>query len=150
MIKLVVFVLCFQQSLLSSAQIPNNVKNALLDGGFSGEIYLKDEEGFELYRKVKNGACNKIIPLSVIRPRNTRDVSIAVKAAGKLSVAISVRSGGHSYTCGSLKPDSLHFDLRLLNEKELIEETGDLIRLGPGNTWAQVMEKFPQSEYLYV
>ncbi len=65
---------------------------------------------------------------------------------------VSVRSGGHHYTCASLKDGSLHLDLRELNGLEFIDENSRpkeynpeagvrLLRLGPGNRWKDVLSK---------
>ena len=55
----------------------------------------------------------------------------------------SVRSGGHSYTCNSLKAGGVHIDLRGMNKVELVDtplsETGLAAKLGPGGTWGSVL-----------
>ena len=35
---------------------------------------------------------------------------------------VSVRSGGHSYTCQSIKEGGIHFDLRRLDKVEIVGE----------------------------
>ncbi len=35
---------------------------------------------------------------------------------------LSVRSGGHDYVCSSLRNDSINFDMREINDVELIKE----------------------------
>ena len=35
---------------------------------------------------------------------------------------MSVRSGGHSYTCQSIKEGGIHFDLRRLDKVEIVGE----------------------------
>ncbi len=41
-----------------------------------------------------------------------------------LIMQISVRSGGHDYVCANLKNNSIHFDLRLLNKVQFVDQTG--------------------------
>ncbi len=43
-------------------------------------------------------------------------------------IPISVRSGGHSYTCMSIRHDSLHFDMRRLKKVDLLKRTGYEVR----------------------
>ena len=66
---------------------------------FSGSVLTQDTKQFDKFRKVENGACNGIIPFLIVRPRNTKDVAVAVKVSRMFDLPISVRSGGHSYTC---------------------------------------------------
>ena len=48
------------------------------------------------------------------------DVSRAVRAARSAGLELSVRSGGHSYTCQSIKQGGVHLDLRRLNKIEVV------------------------------
>ncbi len=101
----------------------DSLSSALRSHGFSGSIHPIHTYGYEKYRKVQNGACNRVLfPLLIIRPRSTSDVAVGVKVAKQHYVDISVRSGGHGYTCNNIKNGSLHFDLRRLNKVELVRE----------------------------
>ena len=64
-----------------------------------------------------NQNCNKETStlFAVVRPANTFEVSQVVKVARSLGIPLSMRSGGHSYTCNSLKPGSIHLDMRQHN-----------------------------------
>ena len=68
-------------------------------------------------------------------------------------LGVSVRSGGHSYTCTSLKEGSLHIDMRSMNKVELVNDrdspTGLAALLGPGGTWGAVHRKIPLTRYSY-
>ena len=104
------------------ATAATTIVQGLRDWGFSGSIYPYGHRDYERYRRVKNGACNVLFPLVVIRPASQRDVAVGVKVARAVDIDISVRSGGHGYTCNSIKNGSLHFDLRRLNKVELVKE----------------------------
>lgn len=74
-------------------------------------------------------------------------------------VKLSVRSGGHSYTCSSLIPNSIHVDLRDLNSVELIDNEVDdhphpketkLLKFGTGNTFEQLLEVADRKKYTFV
>ena len=103
------------------------------------------------------------------RPVSTSDVAAAVRAARSSGLEVSVRSGGHSYTCQSIKEGGIHFDLRRLNKIEVVDEGQvgilpliDLIikstcvlscpqvLLGSGAQWKAVKEVLPPSKFSYV
>lgn len=62
-----------------------------------------------------NKICQGILPICVLRPEGARDIAEAVKVSRDTKVALSYRSGGHSYTCNSIKEGSIHIDLRSLD-----------------------------------
>ena len=45
-----------------------------------------------------------------------------MRAARAGGLEVSVRSGGHSYTCQSIKEGGLHLDLRRLDKIEVVGE----------------------------
>ncbi len=49
------------------------------------------------------------------------ELGLVLKVARSHYVDISVRSGGHGYTCNNIKNGSLHFDLRRLNKVQLVK-----------------------------
>jgi FAD/FMN-containing dehydrogenase len=58
--------------------------------------------------------------IDINRPESTEEVAIGVRVAKRLKLDISVRSGGHSYTCQSIKDGAIHFDLRELNRVQKV------------------------------
>ena len=80
-----------------------------------------------------------------------QDVSVALLAARSSGLPLSVRSGGHSYTCTSLRAGALLLDTRSLNTVSLVPDTdsptGLTALLGTGATWAQVQAVLPTSQY---
>jgi FAD/FMN-containing dehydrogenase len=64
----------------------------------------------------------------IVRPLHTYDVSLGVKVAVALNVTVSVRSGGHSYVCASIKQDSLHFDMRRMDKVEMLPQKDPRVR----------------------
>ena len=50
-----------------------------------------------------NKICDGILPRCVLRPVGAADVAAAVALAQAESIPLSYRSGGHSYTCNSIK-----------------------------------------------
>ena len=96
--------------------------------------------------------------LAVVRPRNALEVSEVVRMARRLGIPVSVRSGGHSYTCNSIKPGSVHLDMRSMNKIEIIENNLDdspaeeerfLLRTGTGNTMKQLL-KYTGEDFSFV
>ena len=51
-------------------------------------------------------------PSIIVVPVTTEDVAIAVNFAQRNGLQVSVRSGGHGYTCTNIRDRGLHLDLR--------------------------------------
>ena len=66
---------------------------------------------------------------------------------------MSVRSGGHSYTCTNIKEGGVHIDMRNFNKMEMVRtsqsDTGLALKLGPGNIWGDVLDFAPPTRYSY-
>ena len=62
-----------------------------------------------------NAACVGV-PALIVLPQSDSDVSLAVRAGRSGGLEISVRGGGHSYTCNSVKNNSLQE--RMMNLKQ--------------------------------
>jgi hypothetical protein len=90
-----------------------------------------------------NRICEGILPLCVLRPAGAEDVAVAVRTARKHDLPLSVRSGGHSYTCNSVKPGSLHVDLRSLDAVSVHPAAGGRagteLTTGAGNNMRQLL-----------
>eukprot|EP01063_Lacrimia_lanifica_P014832 TRINITY_DN2139_c0_g1_i4.p2 TRINITY_DN2139_c0_g1~~TRINITY_DN2139_c0_g1_i4.p2 ORF type:complete len:472 (+),score=206.23 TRINITY_DN2139_c0_g1_i4:62-1477(+) len=97
----------------------------------------------------------------VVRPRSTRDVSAVLKRLHERwgDVPVSMRSGGHSYTCNAIKRNSVHFDLRALDKIELVPNTidasfvageGKLLTTGAGNMFKNLLRKVDARKYSFV
>ena len=67
-------------------------------------VYLRGSPYYEKRRKVKNGLCKYIFPDMVVAPKSVEDVSRIVKIVRNFDVPLSVRGGGHSFLCQSIKP----------------------------------------------
>jgi len=72
----------------------------------------------------------------------------------KYKINISVRSGGHSYSCTSSKPDGIQLDLRGIRKIELMEtsrsSSGWAVKLGSGLSWNQVLDKLSPDKWTIV
>lgn len=91
-----------------------------------------------------NRVCQGILPLCVLRPSGAADVAVAVRLSREVSLPISYRSGGHSYTCNSIKHGSLHVDLRSLDSVALVPsragENHTEIEFGTGNNMRMLID----------
>ena len=58
-----------------------------------------------------NAACTAK-PAVIVVPNTDEDVSAIITAAKDNHLELSVRSGGHSYTCTNIKEGGLHMDMR--------------------------------------
>ena len=52
---------------------------------------------------VHNGLCKDIYPDWIIVPESPEDVASIIRITNAYQVPISVRSGGHSFTCSSTR-----------------------------------------------
>ena len=93
-----------------------------------------------------NGVCAALVPRAVAYPRDAHDVASLVRYANSHNLSLSYRSGGHSYTCTSMRADSLHLHLGFLNTLDVDEEAKEA-RLGVGLVYSEVLEKVPPSKY---
>ena len=66
-------------------------------------IFIKGTLEYEKRRLVHNALCDRIYPDLIALPKSTLDVSNILKITNSYDVPISVRSGGHSYTCTSIR-----------------------------------------------
>merc|ERR1719312_1179310 len=127
-----------------------NIITAL--NGFTGRIILPTEPDYAEMKLGMNAAC-VAEPAVIVLPTDEYDVSLALLAAQSLSMEISVRGGGHSYTCNSFKNNSLHIDMRNFDNIQLSAEpsspTGLAAVLGAGATWGQVLRAIPPTQYSY-
>ena len=74
------------------------------------DVHMKGSVMYEKRRELKNGMCRHIYPDVVVVPKSTEDVSKIIRTASHYNTPISVRSGGHSYTCQSVKPGLFHIN----------------------------------------
>ena len=74
----------------------------------NGSIFAKGSLEYEKRRLVHNALCDTIYPDLIALPKSTLDVSTILKITNQHDVPISVRSGGHSYTCTSIKQGKLN------------------------------------------
>ena len=108
-----------------------------------------------------NHNCNKktISLLAVVRPNTTAAIAEVVRVASLFSIPVSMRCGGHSYTCNAIKPGSIHLDMRSMNNIEIIDnnidqnppdEESKLLKTGSGNTFRQLLKYTGFNTYSYV
>ena len=67
------------------------------------EVHLRGSSLYKTVQKVHNGLCKNIFPDLIVVPKSTEDVSKIVKITRRHDTPISIRSGGHSYICSSIK-----------------------------------------------
>jgi FAD/FMN-containing dehydrogenase len=108
-----------------------------------------------------NQNCDGSLLQVVVRPRDATDVSKVVKYVSESNekLKLSIRSGGHSYTCNAIKPNSIHLDMRSLDNIEMIDNTidtdpfnteGKLLRVGTGNTFGNIFSVVDKDKYSFL
>merc|ERR1712168_832461 len=118
----------------------------------SGAVYTPGQSGYEERRKVMNAACTAR-PAVIVVSNFDQDVSFIIRAVRANNMELSIRSGGHSYTCTNIKEGGVHMDMRSFNKMEMIDTslspTGKALKLGPGRLWGDVLEYAPPEKYSY-
>merc|ERR1719206_151759 len=118
----------------------------------SGAVYTPGQSGYEEKRKVMNAACTAR-PAVIVVPNFDQDVSFIIRATKANNMELSIRSGGHSYTCTNIKEGGVHMDMRSFNKMEMVDTTlsptGKALKLGPGRIWGDVLEFAPPERYSY-
>jgi len=113
----------------------------------TGQVICDLGEGSNYSFDWGNKICEGIMPLCVLRPTGAADVAAAVKAARKASLPLSYRSGGHSYTCNSIKPGSIHLDLRSLSSAS-VSPSGEELTFGSGLNMVQLLDRLPKGKMI--
>jgi FAD binding domain len=105
----------------------------------------------------KNDECTDAQKLvgEVVWPVTQDMAKDAVQRAIDNDLDICVKSGGHSYTCNSAKPDCFQIDMSKMNSIELSEEedggtTRYFATIGPGVLTRDILKRFPEKEWAYV
>merc|ERR1719312_513637 len=118
----------------------------------SGAVYTPGQSGYEEKRKVMNAACTAR-PAVIVVPNFDQDISFIIRATKANNMELSIRSGGHSYTCTNIKEGGVHMDMRSFNKMEMVDTTlsptGKALKLGPGRIWGDVLEFAPPERYSY-
>ena len=84
---------------------------SLLHSLVIGEVVPCCGPRYEALRTVNNKACISR-PNIIVVAATTEDAAIAVNFARRNGLEVSVRSGGHGYTCTNIRDRGLHIDLR--------------------------------------
>jgi FAD/FMN-containing dehydrogenase len=101
-----------------------------------GELILPGDPDYEAARGVWNGAFDRR-PAMIARCADVEDVVAAVQFAHEQSLAVSVRSGGHSFAGYGTSHGGLVIDLSGMKSIS-IDPTRHIARLEPGLTWGEV------------
>ena len=96
--------LCILISLTSQISWSYNDIAKMIKRDTKSGVYLKGSFIYEKRQQVRNRACRFIYPDLIAVPKTTKDVSKIIVISRYYNIPISVRSGGHSYTCQSIKP----------------------------------------------
>ena len=79
-------------------------------------------------------------PALVIRPRDPAEVASALRHAQSSGLTVSVRSGGHSALGHGTNTDGMVIDLVHLDQVEVLDTDGRLVRVGGGARWGHVAD----------
>lgn len=103
---------------------------------FGGDII---EPGAARYASISGAVFEPGSPAYVLRPTGVADVQAAVRFAVGAGLPLSVRGGGHSFAGFGTNDDGVVVDLSRLANVEIIDKERQLVRIGGGATWGQVI-----------
>ncbi|WP_216320724.1 FAD-binding oxidoreductase [Deinococcus aestuarii] len=109
---------------------------AALASGFRGSLLAPGSGTYEQARRVWNGVIDKY-PALILQPRDTADVTRAVRFARDHHLPLSVRGGGHNVAGGALCEGGVVVDLCLMRGVT-VDPRARTARVGGGATWAEV------------
>ena len=108
----------------------------ILREGFSGEVTLPTDPGYEHAREVFNAMIDRR-PAVIARCESTGDVVAAVRFARAQRLAVAVRGGGHSVAGLSTCDDGIVIDLGGLKSIE-VDPEAMTARAGGGVLWGEL------------
>ena len=97
-----------------------------------------------------NYACNQRCPDCVVRPRNVFDASQAIRRAAAESLPVSIRGGGHGYTCQASKVGGIMLDMRSMSSIEVHKNPKPYMIVGSGATWNNILHALKKYELITV
>jgi len=120
----------------------NQAQIELLKAGFSGNVILSGDDGYEDARKTY--AVKDAKPAVIVQAKTNKDIAAAIEFSKKNKLQISIRSGKHSVAGFSTNSDGLVLDVSLLNSIEVLDEKQGIVRLGTGALWGDVANKLAE------
>ena len=110
-----------------------------LRAGFSGQLLLAQDGGYDQARRVWNGAFDRH-PALIARPANSADVARAVSFAGSHGLLTSVKGGGHSISGQSTCDGGMMIDVGLMKDVQ-IDQTARIAKAQGGVLLAEFDSK---------
>jgi FAD/FMN-containing dehydrogenase len=101
----------------------------------AGQVLLAGDPGFELARRVWNGAIDRH-PMAVARPASAGQVATTVRVAARSGLPLAVRGGGHSIAGFGTCDGGIVLDLSGMNEVR-VSGSSRSAGAGPGCTWGK-------------
>jgi FAD/FMN-containing dehydrogenase len=111
---------------------------------FAGKFYVPSDEGFveaAFSRVFNHRRPTDRLPSAVLVAENEQDVVAGVRFAKENGLAVTVRSGGHSWAVWSVQNNTLLIDLEKLNSAEYDEATG-IVSGGPAIEGGNQLDPF--------
>ena len=94
----------------------------------------------------ENAICERTTPRAVVYPKSAVEVAQVLQYATRYGITVSVRGGGHSYTCNSVIQDSIQILTR--NLRSIVVNRSDrTVTLGAGVLSNEIFEYLPRSKY---
>jgi FAD/FMN-containing dehydrogenase len=104
--------------------------------GFHGELVSPGDDGYDVARKVWNGAIDRH-PALIARARGTGDVVTAVRFARERGLPVTIRGGGHSAAGFAVADGALMLDLSAMKAIQ-VDPAARTAVAGPGLLWSEL------------
>ena len=104
--------------------------------GFSGELLLPEDDGYDEARRVHNGLVDKH-PALIARCHGTADVADALALARASAVEVSVRGGGHNVAGRAVTNGGVMIDLSPMKGIH-VERAAQTVRAQGGVLWGEL------------
>jgi len=102
---------------------------------YSGRLLQPTDAGFDDARRVHNGLINKR-PSLIVQPRNTADITDAVKLAHDSGLEVAVKGGGHNVAGRGTIDNGVLIDLSLMKGIH-VDVRNRTARVQGGATWKE-------------
>jgi len=121
---------------MTTMQRTHDLDASSLKASFRGELIQREDEDYDVARKVYNGMIDRH-PALIARCADVADVIAAVNFAREKGLLVSIRGGGHNAGGLGVCDDGLVIDLSLIRYTH-VDPVAKTVRVGGGSTWGEV------------
>lgn len=95
------------------------------------------------------GKSVKSIPIAVLFPENSNDVSKILKIANEFNIPVTIRGGGTTIGGETVAKDSIIIDTKKMNKCFKVDKKEKIIDIGSGNTWIELYDTLNKHDLIF-